>query len=736
MNRRNAPNLVVNEQLRDPAKIDTSNSTFVLAVSSQLTKRRIAFEQWLDHEDRSAFDVFTTIETYKDVLAAERATLEAHDTALHDKIENMSVGQTSIGQLRAELALQFSGDVVLDEVRNSVTALDEALESNDTVIGKLNEERKNSALLISLLRQHGVWIDKKLNEKATKFNHDPNVEMIEVDTAPLPFPTLDDDQTREPLILKTVEPLPPIYPPVRNPEAVAAPKPEIKSTVQPVDRDVLIQQALRALKLKARPASDIDALAESVYFDPIKQTAKLINERLAAGQNDEDTLILIEHRRRLMKLAKEAREKADLEMKFSPATLKKELADIEVDAMLATNEELTSRVIPRINQMRGTILAELERRQNGKEPTNHLFEMHWNLRSLTIQLNDFVNKSNPGPLNLGYVVENTAVKTATAQAPKLEEFHNVSTADAIELMMGEPLEQDERDELTPFTERWTEEIVHSAQHLVGNRTDVGMLEAIRNISLIEPRDEIRKEIVRQRREGIPLDSYKHLLLADKELTSCIKKADARLQERVSPVNVAAEVPAENSKAGWLSRASKWASSLVDRTRAAVGQLVETLTPRPQAAFAASAILATAIAMGSLTTGFNAKSGAIAETTKAPESAVAIAKIKPATEAFTKTGFTTADPDTQIMHGDYTLAEAKRIIAEIPAPILSKVAELPAAKKVFQEKVHHSAKAAPKAEPQTDTTAATKEQSYNNACTYVYGTEGEDRVNQCLNLAMK
>lgn len=752
MNRRNAPNLVVTEQLRDPEKIDSSNSTFVLAVSSQLTKRRIAFEQWLDHEDRSAFDVFSSIETFRDVLTAERTALETHDYALQEKIESMSVGQTSLGQMHAELSRQFSADVVQDDVRDSVSSLQDAIENNEAVINQMNGQRKNAGLLLSLLRQHGSWIDRKLEEKALKFNHDPNVELIEVDTAPLPFPTLEDDFAREPLVLKTSEPLPPMYPPMRAPQAAATTpaSPAIKTAkavtaevaakkataFEAVNRDLLIEQSLRALKLKTRPSDEISALSESVYVEPIKQTAKLINERLSAGQSDEDTLLLIDHRRRLMALAKEANDKVESETAFSAAALKSKMTDIEIEAAMSNNDQLVKKVIPSINQLRAEILAELERRQESKEETKHLLETHWNLRSLANQLKDYIAQTTPGALNLSYVVEKKAEHPDVATAaPVIERNENLSTADAIELMTGEPLDQDERDELTPYTLRWTEEIVKSAQHLTGTRTDTGMLEAIYKISLIEPRDDIRKEIVRQRREGLPLESYRHLLEADKELTSCVKKADGRLQERLSPANVTSQAPAENNtennKAGWLSRASKWASGLLDRARSAVGQLVENLTPRPQIAMATAATLATAVALGSITTGFNAKSGAIADTVKAPEAKVALVKIDPAAEAFSKTSLSVAKADTAVMHGDYTLAEAKQIIAQSPAPTFTKSATPPATKKVFEEKAQKA-----DANIDAETTSATKEQSYKSACSFAYGTEGEDRVNQCLNLAMK
>lgn len=742
MNRRNAPNLSITEQLRNPEKIDTSDRAFVLEVSSHLTKRRIALENWLDHEDRSAFDVFTSIETFKEVLAAERASLETLETDLRAKIENLSAGQTSIGQMHAELSRQFSGDVIQDDVHDSVNFLQDAMKNNDAVISEINVQHKNAGLLLSLLRQHGAWINRKLDEKALKFNHDPNIQLIEVGTIPLPFPPLEDDFVREPLISKAAEPMPPIYSPTRAPKMTATMPitPSVKTAktapaettakkspmIETVNRELLTEQTLRALRLKTRPAEEIIALSDSVYVEPIRQIAKQINARLTAGQSDEDTLLLIDHRRRLMALAKEANDKVESGTAFTEPSLKNKMTDIEIDVAMSNKEQLVDNVIPRINQLRAEILTELERRQGSKEETKHLLEAHWNLRSLANQLKDYIAKTTPGALDLSYVVEKKEA------APVTGPLRNLSTADVIELMTGEPLDEDERDELTPYTLRWTEDIVKSAQHLVGNRTDTGMLEAIYQISLIEPRNDIRNEIVRQRREGIPLDSYKHLLLADKELTSCIKKADARLQERAHPAAATAGVPAESNKAAWLSLASKWVSGLVDRARSAVGQLVETLTPRPQMAMAAAATLATAVAVGSITIGFNEKSGAIAGGANGPEAKVPLVKIDPAAEAFKKTSLRSAPShDTAPLHGDYTLEEAKRIIAQTPAPTLTKAAAPPTAKKVFGEKAHQAS-----ANIDAETTPATKERRYKDACSFAYETEGEDRVNQCLNLAMK
>lgn len=771
MNKRNAPNLVVIEQLDGPSRIDNLDTQSVLDIAGQMTKRRVAFEQWIDHEDRSPFDVFSSIDRYKDVIVAEGAALNARDAELDAKMENLSAGQTSIGQMRAEYAQQFSGDVVLadppSDTQETVSALDAAFDSNNEIITQLNGERKNAALLLSLLRQHGNWLDKKLEEKAAKFNHDPNIELIEVDTVPLPFPTLEDDLDREPLILRTSEPLPHMYPPARpavradsaakntlapaaepsQPAAAKATAAETpKAAFAPVDRDILIQQELRAIRLKARSGEDINALSDKVYIEPIAETAKHINERLAAGVKDEDTLALIAHRRRMLAFAAEAKDKMTVDLKFSQKQIQRQLIDIEVDAAMANNATLVTDVIPRINQLRTEILTELERRQkeqssSGKPAdTKFLLETHWSLRSLANQLKDFVSNSHAKTLDLSHVVEKTAAPEHAAQDVTTETRSNLSTADVIELMTGETLDQDERDELTPFTPRWAEETVSSARHLVSNRTDIGMLEAIYKISLTDPRQAIREEIVRQRRADIPLESYRHLLAAEKQLTTCINQADERLSSAAQAATASAQetatVSAPEAGKSWLSRAATWATGVLGRARNAVGQLVETLTPRPQMALAAAATFATAVAVGSISTSFNEKSGVIAKADKASEAKIAVIKIDPAKEAFTKASLKLAAPDTLVMHGDVTVAEAKAIIAQEPAfqvrPQAARktTTEHAAAHKVFQTATAKAAATDDNAEP------ATKERSYASACNFAYSTEGEDRVNQCLKLALK
>lgn len=160
---------------------------------------------------------------------------------------------------------------------------------------------------------------------------------------------------------------------------------------------------------------------DKVYIEPIAETAKHINERLAAGVKDQ-RFVLIAHRRYMMAFAAEAKDKMTVDLKFSQKQIQRQLIDIEADAAMANNATLVTDVIPRINQLRTEILTELERRQkeqssSGKPAdTKFLLETHWSLRSLANQLKDFVSNSHAKTLDLSHVVEkpprrNTRPKT-------------------------------------------------------------------------------------------------------------------------------------------------------------------------------------------------------------------------------------------------------------------------------------------------------------------------------------